>query len=114
VADVLSLDDDEDPDIIEPGKSYTFWHPSADYRHFSHTVTGSAEALLRKKLDNGHPLEKRSPSLEEIRNTVQQGLESLDHSYKRFLNPHIYKVSVSERLRTLKLSQINKHLGGRS
>jgi nicotinate phosphoribosyltransferase len=115
VADVLCLEDQENPDVIETGKTYTFWHPSADYRHFSHAVSGSAEPLLRKKLEAGTlrtgiaPLP--SPSLEEIRKLVRQNLESLDPSYKRFLNPHIYKVSVSERLRNMKLNLLNVHLG---
>jgi nicotinate phosphoribosyltransferase len=115
VADVLCLDDEKNPDIIETGKAYTFWHPSADYRHFTHVVTGSAEPLLRKKLHLGS-MEKKSParpSLEEIRGFVRQGLESLDHSYKRLLNPHIYKISVSEQLRTLKLNLLQNHLGGK-
>jgi nicotinate phosphoribosyltransferase len=113
VADVLCLEDEENPDVIETGKPYTFWHPSADYRHVSHVVTGSAEPLLRKKIEAGTlRTGSESPSLEEIRKLVRQGLESLDHSYKRFLNPHIYKVSVSERLRNMKLSLINVHLGG--
>ena len=76
-----------------------------------------AEALLKKKLEAGQALKGNSqagfgPPLEEIRTKVQQGFDSLDHSYKRFLNPHIYKVSVSERLRALKLNLINDHLGG--
>ena len=115
VADVLALEDEENPDIIETGKTYTFWHPSADYRHFANTVSGSAEALLKKKIDSGQITEKitaysSGASLEEVRAHVQKSLESLDPSYKRLLNPHIYKVSVSERLRALKLSLINKHL----
>ena len=109
VADILTLEDDQNPDLIEKGQTYIFWHPSADYRHFSHTVMGDAEPLLSKKLERGIPIGK-GPSLEEIRELVRQGLESLDNSYKRFLNPHIYKVSISEALRTLKLNLINSHL----
>ena len=109
VADVLTLENEKEPDLIETGKTYTFWHPFADYRHFSHTVIGGAEALLKKRLEKGELL-RCGPSLEDIRALVQQGLESLDHSYKRLLNPHIYKVSVSERLRTLKLDLIHNHL----
>jgi nicotinate phosphoribosyltransferase len=114
VVDVLSLEDKEAPDSIEAGKAYKFWHPSADYRHFTHTVTGSAEPLLQKKLEAGKFI-KTGPrqSLDEIRAWVRRGLESLDHSYKRFLNPHIYKVSVTERLRALKLELLNTHLGGK-
>jgi nicotinate phosphoribosyltransferase len=115
LADIMSLDDSESPppgeapDILEKGKRYAFWHPQADYRHFYHTIEGSAEALLKKKLDHGGSPE--SPSLSAIRQKVRDGLDSFDQSYKRILNPHIYKVSVTERLRTLKLELIKSYLG---
>jgi nicotinate phosphoribosyltransferase len=110
VADVLSLEDSENPDAVEKGKTYSFWHPSADYRHFSHTVEGSAEPLLRKRIEKGSPA-AADPSLDDIRALVRQELESLDQSYKRILNPHVYKVSVSGRLRTLKMNLIRNFLG---
>ena len=108
VADVLALA--EDDETIEKGKSYSFWHPQGDYRHFNHFLEGSAEALLTERLRNG-ALVWEEPSLHEIRKNMQTRLEFLDQSYKRFLNPHIYKVSVTERLRSLKLSLIKNYLG---
>jgi nicotinate phosphoribosyltransferase len=110
VADVMSLDDPEDPDILEKGKRYAFWHPQADYRHFYHDITGSAEPLLKKCLENGELCEAL-PDLEAIRERVCSGLESFDSSYKRLLNPHVYKVSVTTRLRELKLALIKNYLG---
>jgi nicotinate phosphoribosyltransferase len=105
VADVLSLEDE----TVEPGKRYLFWHPAADYRHFAHTVE-RAEPLLKLRLDRGQDLEE-APALADIRQKVQAGLEGFDQSYKRILNPHIYKVSVTEGLRDLKLKLIKNHLG---
>ena len=110
VADVLTLASAENSDIIEKGKTYSFWHPSADYRRFSHTVEGNAEPLLKECLRNGRKT-KEEASLNDIRERLRRGLESLDQSYKRFLNPHIYKVSISERLRALKLELIKNYLG---
>ncbi|MDR0568417.1 MAG: nicotinate phosphoribosyltransferase [Spirochaetaceae bacterium] len=110
VADVLSLDDPANPDNLEVGKEYTLWHPAADYRHFYHTLQAEAEPLLKLIMANGRLL-KPPQSLEEIRQTVKTGLECFDNSYKRFLNPHIYKVSVTERLRNLKLQLIKNYLG---
>jgi nicotinate phosphoribosyltransferase len=110
VADVLSLDDPENPDTIEKGKRCVFWHPAADYRHFYHEVAGTAELMLKPRLENGKPCGKR-PSLTEIRSRVAQELESLDSSHKRLLNPHVYKVSVTPRLRALKMDLIKSHLG---
>jgi nicotinate phosphoribosyltransferase len=110
VVDVLCLDDPENPDVIEEGKRYVFWHPAADYRHFYHDVGGTVETLLKPRLENGNlcaPL----PSLAEIRGRTAAELESLDSSYKRILNPHGYKVSVTARIRDMKLDLIKSHLG---
>jgi len=110
VADVLALEDPANPDRIEKGKTYSFWHPMADYRHFIHTLEGNAEPVLTEQLRNGE-LVKPAPSLKEIRERVRSQLDSLDPSYKRILNPHIYKVSVTERLRDLKLELIKNFMG---
>jgi nicotinate phosphoribosyltransferase len=110
VADALSLEDPSQPDLIEKGKAYTFWHPAADYRHFYHVLNGSVEPMLKPWVEKGRLL-RSIPSLEASRRLVQTGLESFDNSYKRFLNPHVYKVSITERLRNLKLELIKNHLG---
>ncbi|MDR1957205.1 MAG: nicotinate phosphoribosyltransferase [Treponema sp.] len=102
VADVLSIDDPVNPDRIVPGGQYVLWHTTGDYRHFTHTVDGSAEPLLKPRMEGGRSLGP-GPSLEAIRGLVRSELTSFDGSYKRLLNPHVYKVSITERLRTLKL-----------
>ncbi len=51
------------------------------------------------------------PSLQDIQKKVRSGLEEFDHSYKRLLNPHIYKVSITAELRNLKLNLIQSYLG---
>ncbi|GHV67435.1 nicotinate phosphoribosyltransferase [Spirochaetia bacterium] len=111
VADVLSISGDpENPDTIEEGKRYTFWHPSSDYRHFFQTIDGKAEPLLKPRLAKGS-VASSLPTLEEIRKTVRGSLDSFDQSYKRLLNPHIYKVSVTEALRSLKIKLIENYQG---
>jgi len=107
IADVLSIDDDDD--VLKAGQRYTFWHPSADYRHFTYTIEGSATALLKKRIENG-VLTVEQPPLEEIRAYATSDLESFDSTYKRLLNPHIYKVSITDKLRSLKLELIQKLL----
>jgi nicotinate phosphoribosyltransferase len=109
VADVLSLEEDG-PAPFERGRRYVFWHPSADYRHFYHTLEGDAEPLLKQRLEKGLPLAPE-PSLETIRLHVKADLETFDQSYKRLLNPHGYKVSVTPELRQLKLNLIQSYLG---
>jgi nicotinate phosphoribosyltransferase len=110
VADVLGLDDPPGCDTLTPGTRYAFWHPSADYRHFYHVLEGEAEGLLKIRLVRGKPA-AASPSLADIRGKVRTELETFDHSYKRLLNPHVYKVSVTEKLRSVKLELIKNYLG---
>jgi nicotinate phosphoribosyltransferase len=110
VADVLGLEGDAgNGDTIELGRRYIFWHPSADYRHFYHTVEGSVESLLKPRFFQGKPLGEAVP-LPRIQRAVKSGLEAFDQSYTRLLNPHIYKVSITQGLRTLKLDLIKSRL----
>jgi nicotinate phosphoribosyltransferase len=111
VADVLGLAAPrEDADRPRPGTRYAFWHPSGDYRHFYHTPEGEAEALLQLRMEQGRTI-AGTPSLGEIRARAGRELDSFDRTYKRLLNPHGYKVSVTEGLRALKLELIENYLG---
>ena len=41
---------------------------------------------------------------------MQKQLETFDESYKRILNPHIYKVSISQELKDLKMKFIQENI----
>jgi nicotinate phosphoribosyltransferase len=109
VCDVLAVDGAED---IKEGETYTFWHPSADYRHFRTTVIKKPEPLLTLKMENGGITLDDKP-LAVIQKRTLASLAEFDDTYKRNLNPHIYKVSVTGKLRDLKLSLIKEYLGER-
>ena len=49
------------------------------------------------------------PTLKEVRTKVRQGLEQLDHTYRRIINPHVYKVSLSGALKDLKYNLIERY-----
>jgi len=106
VADVLCIETEDKP---KEGKNCCFWHPSADYRHFFHTIDGRVDALLKKRLENGK-LTEAQPALIDIKAKTASDIDCLDSTYKRLLNPHIYKVSISETLRKIKLDIIQKNL----
>ncbi|UTC66786.1 MULTISPECIES: nicotinate phosphoribosyltransferase [unclassified Treponema] len=95
-ADVLTLEDEK----IEEGIEQTFYHPANDYQNFTFTPA-KVEALLEKRIENGKAVGK-IPSLKEIKAYAEKQLDSLDYTSKRLLNPHIYKVSLSEKMRNLK------------
>jgi nicotinate phosphoribosyltransferase len=113
VADALALDDPGAPEgaeTIRKGELRSFWHPSVDYRHFHRAPEGEPVPLLSRCMAGGK-LCAPQPSLKDIRARVRDELERFDGSYKRLLNPHVYKVAVTERLKDLKLSIIREYLG---
>ena len=76
-----------------------------DYRQFAFTAS-RVEPLLKKRVEGGKRTTARIPDSEQLtisRKTMREQLETLDESYKRLLNPHIYKVSITEKLKDLKL-----------
>jgi nicotinate phosphoribosyltransferase len=105
LADVLALDGPDEVESIEMGSRLRFWHPSGDYRNFFHEITAEPQPLLKMRLNKG---QRQGPrlSLVEIRSFSGQELEALNSTYKRLLNPHIYKVSMTGKLRSLKLKLI--------
>ncbi|GAB1484676.1 hypothetical protein MASR2M78_34940 [Treponema sp.] len=113
VADVLALDSGDGTESTEKpkkGQDYAFWHPAADYRHFHWTPKGEIKPLLRRRMHKGK-LSEAHPSLIQLKNHVADELSHFDGSYKRILNPHVYKVSMTEGLRDLKIRLIHEYLG---
>ncbi|MCR4823044.1 MAG: nicotinate phosphoribosyltransferase, partial [Treponema sp.] len=61
--------------------------------------------VVEKGCRIGEKLSERE-SLLKARERMQKQLESFDDSYKRILNPHIYKVSLTEEMKDLKMEFI--------
>jgi len=106
-ADVLALEGD----TIVAGESRKFFHPSNEWQNFCFAPS-EAKALLSEKMRGG---KRCAPSegLPQIRERVCRELNQLDRSYLRILNPHIYKVSLTESLREMKHDLLNR-MGGRA
>ncbi len=103
IADLITLDEEK----LEEGRNYTFFHPfsTADLFEMKASRYSSFKPLLTKKMEDGRRVSERR-SLKEIQETSAGLLASFDRSYKRQINPHIYKVSLSEKLRNLKTDLI--------
>ncbi|MBP5602148.1 MAG: nicotinate phosphoribosyltransferase [Treponema sp.] len=107
-ADILALEDE----VLETGKEYRYYHPMVDYRQFSFTAA-RIEPLLKKRISNGERVQPRLSDAEQLKishNNMQSQLETFDESYKRILNPHIYKVSITEKLKDLKMKFIQENI----
>ena len=107
-ADIIALEDEK----IEAGVEYRYYHTMVDYRQFVFTAS-KVEPMLKKVVEGGKRIgEKKSEAevLRKARETMQSQLESFDASYKRILNPHIYKVSLTEAMRNLKMEFIKARI----
>ncbi|MCR4742518.1 MAG: nicotinate phosphoribosyltransferase [Treponema sp.] len=107
-ADILALEGEE----IKAGVENRYYHPLVDYRQFAFKAA-KVEPLLKQRISKGKRIGQRLPEnqlLIKSRENMQKQLETLDESYKRILNPHIYKVSLSENLMKLKKDFIEKNI----
>ncbi|MCQ2611052.1 MAG: nicotinate phosphoribosyltransferase [Treponema sp.] len=106
--DILACEDE----VLEAGKEYTFFHTMVDYRQFKFTPA-KIEPLLKQVIKAGQRTVPALPADEQLRraraNMCRQ-LECLDDSYKRILNPHIYKVSLTEKMKDLKVKCIEENI----
>lgn len=108
MADIISMDDE----ILESNVDYTFYHTMLDYRQFK-CCACTVKPLLKLRFKNGKPVDDFvSPpvSIQKSRNHMEMEMKSFDSSYLRILNPHVYKVSITEKLKELKIDLINSFL----
>jgi len=64
--------------------------------------------LLHKVMENGKRILQKK-SIKEISDYSQHQLKQLPDEYKRFINPHIYKVGLSSNLYNLREELIKKY-----
>lgn len=88
-ADAICLNDEQEVEIIH--------HPLYPLKSLP-VKRYNKEYLLSKVMENGVRLYK-SESLAEVARYSRERLNKLPEEYKRFDNPHLYKVGLSERLR---------------
>jgi nicotinate phosphoribosyltransferase len=100
IADLITLDKEK----ITLGKKYVFYHPfaEADFFEMQSGRYTHLRPLINKKMENGKRIGEK-PSLQEIQGYVQKELGTFHKSYLRQINPHIYKVSLSSKLKKLKM-----------
>jgi nicotinate phosphoribosyltransferase len=98
-ADLLGLAD-EQPRALDP---LVLRHPTdhAQFRSLGQAQISAIEPLLADVLVEGRPVADLPP-IEELRRRRESDLARLDPGVRRLVNPHIYHVSLTERLWALK------------
>ena len=97
-ADAVTMSDEQDVDIMH--------HPMYPLKSLS-LIKTIKEPLLHKVMENGSRLNS-TQSLSEIADYSRERLEKLPEEYKRFDNPHIYKVGISTNLKNERDRLINE------
>jgi len=87
-ADAITLAEEQDVEIM--------YHPLYPLKSLS-LARYKKEPLLHRVMENGKPVNKPK-TLKEIADYSLERLSKLPSEYKRFDNPHIYKVGISKKL----------------
>lgn len=93
MADIIELEE-HPPNPNEPVRGV---HPQTDTEYKIYEGVDSMEPLLQPVLRDGKRITE-ARSLMEIRESVRRNLSGFHPSYRRLLNPHIYKVSLGPML----------------
>jgi nicotinate phosphoribosyltransferase len=98
-------------DVEEPvpsGSSVTAHHPMYEYMKKTYKPPYEAREIMVPIFKDGRQVYE-PPPLEKIRKHAAQELRSLEDETKRFSNPHIYKVSLSDKLHETKRTLLTWH-----
>ncbi len=99
---VILTDEDEE-------KISLLRHPSIPFKKTEITENLKPEKVFYKIVENGK-LVYTFPSLKEVRDFSLSRFEQLPSEFKRFVNPHIYRVGLSNKLYTLRHNLIERRL----
>jgi nicotinate phosphoribosyltransferase len=104
IGDML-IDEDESLPSNEPVVAR---HPMYDYMRKTYKPPYTAKKLLEPIFENGK-LVYDPPDIEAIRRHTTNQINRMEPEYKRITNPHIYKVSLSEKLHRTKKALLDFH-----
>ncbi|MDC7124753.1 MAG: nicotinate phosphoribosyltransferase, partial [Spirochaetales bacterium] len=104
IGDLMTFHDEQ----LENGPSYKFTHPMYRFKSFKASGYKEIKPLLKKRLENGK-ICTDLPKIKVIRENVISDINKLDRTYKRLINPHIYKVSLSDSLAEVKFRMLDEH-----
>ncbi|MFB9862023.1 nicotinate phosphoribosyltransferase [Rufibacter immobilis] len=90
---------------LQINASATMVHPNDPTQRKSFSQDCTHEDLLVPIFRSGEAVYS-SPDLPEIQKRTKQQLSLLHETYRRFLNPHIYKVGLEEQLHELKMNLV--------
>lgn len=105
-ADLIGLEEEE----LDKREEIVFYHPydPRTFRKLSKNEINQIEPLHKEILKQGRRV-TNPPFIEEMRERRKKDISKLDNGVKRLINPHLYHVSITEKLNNLKQELIKKH-----
>lgn len=119
MADLITCDEEE----ISSGDRFVFHHPMHEKTYFILEPKDYREIkpLLEPVMKAGKPLaettdqgrtEQQGPDLKILQERRAKNQSALDSTFRRLINPHRYKVSLSGKLRDRKVAMIENYSNG--
>ena len=108
IADLIALEEE----TLDETKPLRIFDPEHSYKNML-VEQFTARELLVPVFREGRQV-YTSPSVAEIRAYARRELDTMWDEYRRLMQPHIYKVDLSDRLYDLKKRLIREHTGGRA
>ncbi len=105
IADLIALVGE----TIDTEKPLRIFHPLQTYKNMVIESFTARELLVPVFIDGKQVY--FSPTVKEIQAYEKKEFASMWDEYKRLLNPHVYKVDLSDKLYDLKKKLINEHVG---
>jgi nicotinate phosphoribosyltransferase len=97
--------------VVEPlpsGKPVVAHHPMYEYMKKTYRPPYETREIMVPVFKNGKQVYE-PPSLQDVRQHAAEELKSLENETKRFTNPHLYKVSLSDRIHQIKKDLLLRH-----
>lgn len=103
IADLIGLEEEN----LSFDRDFVLCHPftDSDFFKIKKDDYSRVEPLMIKMVEDGEVVYD-FPSLKEVQNHTKDSLSTFHRSYKRFINPHVYKVSLTKHLKELKRNLI--------
>lgn len=108
IADLIALEEE----TLDETKPLRIFDPEHSYKNML-VEQFTARELLVPVFREGRQV-YTAPSVAEIRAYARRELDTMWDEYRRLMQPHIYKVDLSDRLYDLKKRLIREHTGGRA
>lgn len=110
LGDLISFDEEN----MTHKQEFTFYHPmnDSDYYTLSRKDFATITPLLSCKMKNGKSIDL-DYSIYSVQQNAEKELMTLHDTYKRIINPHVYKVSLSKQLKDLKKELIMRYRKGK-